>query len=176
MGKKIIWNTNPPMDSLTVELVREDLENRNVDGWNELTDEEVWEYYLNYYIPDEWADKCGRLSKPLSCNLVVIQIDGKEGCDANRCEILSNDLQGIMWPRMHDHQTQCVYIENNEVFSEETCPNGSNRYLYRMLKSKASEAAFMKKIQGKAWNDVQKHLEKYTQAIGELVSPDCVCG
>lgn len=172
----VIWDSCPPMNSLTLELVCEDMENRALEGceemkgWEKLTDEEVWEYYRTYYLPDEKALKYQELYKQLANKLVVIEYNDEEPDAVCQCAVLGSYLSAILETRgKNTYERECVYIKNGDVRAVTLASSRVNHYLYRMLRPGMDEKAFLDGTQGRTWQQIQDFLSLSTLPISELV-------
>lgn len=132
-----IWDSSPVMDPLALSLVREDLYNlKEVEFHEQPEDEDVWRYYLERYLPDEFSDLEQRLNQGLPGTVVVVMSKEKPliGEKSTTVQTLSRNLNCVLRSFVEDSDTtHRVFADSKDIRAEEIYSGGHNRYCYRML-------------------------------------------
>ena len=172
--RKPIWDSNPMMNSFTLSLVREDLYNfQNIEHPELIGDEEVWEYYLTRYLPENRSLLEENLSRELPGSIVVIMDNENfttKGLGTS-LRVRSNNLKCILDGFVECGESELrVFGDGENVRAEEKHENGYNKYLYRMLKKGMDCRPLLHAVMDAQGGEIPKELlEMYTISLYPIV-------
>ena len=156
-GKHIIWTNNP------FELT--DFENDLKEQYPDADETEL--YWMmnelnNQYLEDEKLN----LEKPLDNNLVMFgELSLWDGTKTGYKVLKSSNLNGIFDGTCGDYITW--YVDEGEIKCEDTHHDGTNRYIYRVLKKQYDKWEFEDYCYD---NGIKKAVELMTEPLGHYVA------
>jgi len=121
-----------------------------------------WNDFYDFHFDDE----VGNLYKELDSRILVIADLGLWNGRKKGYKFLNRkNLNDIMYAGIGDHKR--VYVKDNDVYMEDTHHDGSNTYIFRLVKNEDNIDILTDKIYNEDYT--QKDINRYTTSLAKMV-------
>ena len=146
MKKKIIWESSPVLNEDDIRMLRDEMEDMGKQNAQALTDEEVEEYYISTIHPDDFDCERENLDIQLPGKIIVIADLGRWNGRRHGYKILGDCLNDILQSHVNGSSDISIYGDSYNILADECHHDGSNHYLYRMLRSDKDPSSLLDAI------------------------------
>lgn len=146
MKKYIIWESDPDLDEKNLACIREDMKEMEVDGANEMSNEEIREYFVNEINPDYLDCEMSNLSQPLPGAIIVIADLGLWNGRRPGYRIMGTNLNQILRSHVNGASDFSIFGDGYNIRADEAHHDGTNHYLYRMLRPGKNHESLLEAI------------------------------
>lgn len=133
--KRIIWDSQPELSKEDISSIRADMKEMAVDNAEELTDDEVETYFLNNINPDYFDCERDNLDLTLPGKVIAIADIGRWNGRRSGYRIMENNLNEVLLSHVNGASELSVYGDGYNIQADETHHDGTNHYMYRMIRS-----------------------------------------
>ena len=156
--KRMIWDSAPVFDEQEITSIRSEMCDTDA------TDEEVLEFYFSELHPQYWEDEREMLNVELPGDVLVIADIGRWNGRAQGYRILSDNLRSILSSHVHGMSDINVFGDGYNIRADENHHDGSNHYLYRLIRSDRDPQPLLDAIY--AGRDISSALlNRYTKSL-----------
>ena len=134
MGMRIIWESNPELSQDEIFFVREEMDEPRIGMEEGLTDEEIIEYYLSEINPLYLEDERANLDIKLPGKVIAIADLGLWNGRRQGYRIMSDNLNCVLQSHVSGISDICVYGDGYNIRADEAHHDGTNHYLYRVIR------------------------------------------
>lgn len=161
--KRMIWDSAPDFDEQEITSIRSEMCNTDA------TDEEVLEFYFSELHPQYWEDELDTLNVELPGDVLVIADIGRWNGRVQGYRILSDNLRSILSSHVHGMSDINVFGDGYNIRADENHHDGSNHYLYRLIRSDRDPQPLLDAIY--AGRDISSALlNRYTKSLYPYVA------